>query len=84
MVSRAQLGLQPLSRARMHGERAGGRAARGGGARGRSAAKSRRECIGKAAAGAFRPSARKPHLGKFGAILADFIASVPPAVSSEE
>ena len=43
-------------RAWMHGERAGGRAARGGGARGRSAAKSRRECIGKAAAGAFRPS----------------------------
>jgi hypothetical protein len=84
VVSRAQLGLQPLSRARMHGERAGGRAARGGGARGRSAAKSRRECIGKAAAGAFRPSARKPHLGKFGAILADFIASVPPAVNSEE
>jgi hypothetical protein len=30
------------------------------------------------------PIARAPHLGKFGAILADFIASVPSAVSSEE
>ena len=59
------------------------RAARGGGARGRSAAKSRRECIGKAAAGAFRPSKRAPHLGKFGAILAHFIAGTPPSVSSE-
>ena len=76
--------ITAVSRAWMHGERAGGRAARGGGARGRSAAKSRRECIGKAAADAFRPSKSAPHLGKFGAILADFIASVPPAVSSEE
>ena len=30
------------------------------------------------------PIKSAPHLGKFGAILADFIASVPPAVSSEE